>query len=326
MAGDGARTLAGKNVVLTGTLPTLTRDEAKVLLETAGAKIGGSVSRSTHFVVAGADAGSKLAKAEELGVVVLDEAGMLDLLGDADAAAASAASQRQAAQALLRGAQPEASRSTHPTSAAIRERRTDRACAQLLGLIAGVTADGHLHDLEIQFLRTWLAEKQGDGEQHWLLAQVATHIDHILADGVITDAERAELLAALKEAGGTDFAETGSVTAEALAFPADDCEVVFSGNTFCLTGKFHHGSRSDCEAATAAAGGLCVGNVTRSARYLVIGEAGATVSWKHASYGTKIDSAMKLKEDGHPIRIVGESVWVAALEAAAKLAATTATA
>ncbi|KVE27359.1 aromatic ring-opening dioxygenase LigA [Burkholderia singularis] len=72
--------LAGKTVVLTGTLPTLTRDGAKALLEAAGAKVTGSVSKKTDYVVAGADAGSKLAKAEELGVPVLDEAGMQKLL------------------------------------------------------------------------------------------------------------------------------------------------------------------------------------------------------------------------------------------------------
>jgi len=72
--------LAGMTIVLTGTLPTMGRDEAKDLLEAAGAKVSGSVSKKTHYVVAGADAGSKLAKAEELGVTVLDEAGMLQLL------------------------------------------------------------------------------------------------------------------------------------------------------------------------------------------------------------------------------------------------------
>ena len=72
--------LAGKTVVLTGTLPTLGRDQAKELLEAAGAKVAGSVSKKTSYVVAGADAGSKLAKAEELGVPVLDEAGLLALL------------------------------------------------------------------------------------------------------------------------------------------------------------------------------------------------------------------------------------------------------
>lgn len=72
--------LAGKTVVLTGTLPTMGRDEAKELLEAAGAKVSGSVSKKTSYVVAGAEAGSKLTKAQELGVPVLDEAGMLALL------------------------------------------------------------------------------------------------------------------------------------------------------------------------------------------------------------------------------------------------------
>jgi DNA ligase (NAD+) len=72
--------LAGKTVVLTGTLPNLTRDDAKAMLEAAGAKVSGSVSKKTDYVVAGEEAGSKLAKAEELGVKVLDEAGMLALL------------------------------------------------------------------------------------------------------------------------------------------------------------------------------------------------------------------------------------------------------
>ena len=72
--------LAGKTIVLTGTLPTLSRDEAKDLLEAAGAKVAGSVSKKTDYVIAGAEAGSKLDKARELGVTVLDEDGLRALL------------------------------------------------------------------------------------------------------------------------------------------------------------------------------------------------------------------------------------------------------
>jgi DNA ligase (NAD+) len=75
--------LAGQTVVLTGTLPTLTRDQAKAMLEAAGAKVAGSVSKKTAYVVAGAEAGSKLDKARKLGVTVLDEAGLLALLSHA---------------------------------------------------------------------------------------------------------------------------------------------------------------------------------------------------------------------------------------------------
>ncbi len=80
-AAAAPRPLAGKTVVLTGTLPTLSRDEAKDLLEAAGAKVAGSVSRKTDYVVAGAEAGSKLEKAQALGVPVLDEDGLRQLLG-----------------------------------------------------------------------------------------------------------------------------------------------------------------------------------------------------------------------------------------------------
>src|SRR5690606_6004205 len=72
--------LLGKTFVLTGTFPTLKREDAKEMLEAAGAKVAGSVSKKTDYVVAGADAGSKLDKARELGVTVLNEDEWLALL------------------------------------------------------------------------------------------------------------------------------------------------------------------------------------------------------------------------------------------------------
>ncbi len=82
-ADESPRPLAGKTLVLTGTLPTLGREEAKALIEAAGGKVSGSVSKKTHYVVAGEEAGSKLDRARELGVAVLDEAGLRELLDGA---------------------------------------------------------------------------------------------------------------------------------------------------------------------------------------------------------------------------------------------------
>lgn len=77
---QGKNALSGKTFVLTGTLPTLSRDEAAAMIEAEGGKVAGSVSKKTGYVVAGEEAGSKLAKAQELGIPVIDEAGLFRLL------------------------------------------------------------------------------------------------------------------------------------------------------------------------------------------------------------------------------------------------------
>jgi DNA ligase (NAD+) len=77
----GEGPLAGQTFVLTGTLPELTREQATERIIAAGGRVTGSVSKKTSYVVAGESAGSKLANAERLGVPVLDEAGLLALLG-----------------------------------------------------------------------------------------------------------------------------------------------------------------------------------------------------------------------------------------------------
>ena len=72
--------IAGKTFVLTGTLPAMTRDDAKARIEAKGGKVAGSVSKKTDFIVAGAEAGAKLDKARELGVIILDQTRLMELL------------------------------------------------------------------------------------------------------------------------------------------------------------------------------------------------------------------------------------------------------
>ena len=102
--------LAGKTFVLTGTLPTLARDDAKALIEAAGGKVAGSVSKKTDYVVAGDEAGSKLDKARELGVAVIDEAALRAMLANTMTNAHCSASTSAAPRSKL----PR----SHPTTAA----------------------------------------------------------------------------------------------------------------------------------------------------------------------------------------------------------------
>ena len=80
--GAPAGSLSGRIFVLTGTLPSLSREDAKAMIEARGGKVSGSVSKKTDYVVAGAEAGSKLARAEELGVAILDESQLRTMLAD----------------------------------------------------------------------------------------------------------------------------------------------------------------------------------------------------------------------------------------------------
>jgi DNA ligase (NAD+) len=80
----GTGPLSGSTLVLTGTLPSLSRSAAQALIEAAGGKVSSAVSKKTSYVVAGEEAGSKLAKAEALGVPVLDEEGLKQLLAPSD--------------------------------------------------------------------------------------------------------------------------------------------------------------------------------------------------------------------------------------------------
>ena len=79
-AGPKADKLAGLTFVLTGTLPTMSRDEASALIKANGGKVSGSVSKKTSYLVAGEDAGSKLTKAKELGIVIIDETKLLEMI------------------------------------------------------------------------------------------------------------------------------------------------------------------------------------------------------------------------------------------------------
>lgn len=191
----------------------------------------------------------------------------------------------------------------------IAARALDRAMGQLLGIVTGVVADGELTDKEVLFLRTWLTE-QAEVAAVWPGRAIAEAVSLALADGVISQEERAHLIEVLQQLVGVDFAETGAVSPEAPSVPVtDEITVDLVNAGVCHTGEFLFGTRAAVERATLKAGGMPLDNVTRRTDFLVIGTR-VSPYWAQTTYGRKIERAVELREAGSGIEIISERRWL----------------
>lgn len=204
---------------------------------------------------------------------------------------------------------------TDPAALRVLQRRQlSRSVEVLLGMVTGILADSQLHDLEVKLLRSWLADNP-EIASTWPGCSVAKAIELVLADGVISDAERAHLLEVLQQLAISDFSETGSAGAEVIGLPYDDeAPLVLRGVGVCHTGEFLHGTRAACERLTESVGGIPQSTVTRKTTFLVVGT-NVSPNWAQTSYGRKIEQAMQLKTQGTSIYIVPERHWLAAMTA-----------
>lgn len=195
---------------------------------------------------------------------------------------------------------------------AMERRKNNRAIELLLGMVTGITADEHLHDLEIKLLRAWLAENDYAANV-WPGSIIAQRIEQVLADGVITDEERAHLLATLQSMSAIDFAATGCAAPQVADLPLqDEGHIDLRDQRICLTGEFIYGTRASCEKLSLAHGAIPVPSVSRKVSFLVVGT-NVSPQWAHTSYGRKIEYAMELRQEGHPIRVISERRWTEVL-------------
>lgn len=195
---------------------------------------------------------------------------------------------------------------------AMGNRALTRASQVLNGIVAGILADGQLHDLEVTMLRTWLAQN-ADVTTTWPGNAIARLIDEVLHDGVIDEPERAHLVETLQQVCSHDFAATGSAAAEVGNLPFDeDSPIDLRDRTVCHTGEFIYGTRKACEALTIKAGGSPVSTVSRKLGFLVVGSH-VSPHWITESYGRKIMQAIELRDQGAPIAIVREQRWLESL-------------
>lgn len=209
---------------------------------------------------------------------------------------------------------------TYAATVAAKKRLMTKATLMLLGICTGLVADGKLTDSEIHFLGHWLKDNLEVIDQ-WPANVIADRIKAIMADGIITEAERADLLETLKQLTGNDFVETGlaspeaSAPAELVGVTFDAIDIEFTGRVFCCTGKFIHGTRNACHRDIEALGGSVSDSLTMQVNYLVIG-ALTQPDWAYQTYGRKIERAAILRKQGGKPKIISESAWSAAMRSA----------
>ena len=179
----------------------------------------------------------------------------------------------------------------------------------LYGLCSGLLADQKLTDEEIIFLDTWLKE-HSDICKDFPANVISSRVRDVLADGIITEEERADLYETISKMLGGTLEDTGVVDGLATRLPVDEVDrIEIPGRRFCFTGKFVYGPRSKCERAVIEMGGEVLKNITAKLDYLVIGTF-ASRDWAHTSHGRKIEKALEYKEKGRKIFIVAEETWV----------------
>lgn len=188
------------------------------------------------------------------------------------------------------------------------DRLETRQIDELIGLARGLIADGVINQAEVEFLQKWLAANRSVID-HPVLKCLYDRTRAILADGILDEAEKAELFDTLHKFTNGNFELGEALKATTLPLCNPPPHLSFQGLTYCFTGTFNYGQRKHCEKAIADRGGFTSKNPTRSTDVLVVGIY-ATESWKHSSFGNKIALAAEMREAGARISIVSEEHWV----------------
>lgn len=184
----------------------------------------------------------------------------------------------------------------------------DRQVDTLIGLSKGLIADGKINQQEAEVLLTWLIQNSLNTKNpliHNLLNKVAA----MLEDGILDNDESNDLFATMQQFAGESSAvgELAKTTSLPVCNPPP--EVIFNGKTFLFTGTCAFGTRSECQNATRSLGGQIANNVTKDVSYLVLGTY-VTDSWKHETFGRKIEKATQYRDEGLPISIITENHWL----------------
>lgn len=189
--------------------------------------------------------------------------------------------------------------------------RIDRRSADMLvGMAAGIVADGVVTQDEATFLRQWMDSQLAHLEDP-VINLLYQRISLMLQDGVLDPEESAELLDTLRAFTGLAAASPAQqpyTATNSLPLNQPEPSIAWDGRVFVFTGTMAFGPRKECERLVRERGGAIGSGVNKKVDYLVIGSIGND-QWLHSSYGTKIIRAVELRDEGASIAIVSEDLW-----------------
>lgn len=190
------------------------------------------------------------------------------------------------------------------------DRLVEREINELTGLCKGALLDGFVSQMEADGIYAWL-----NANVHcldtWPASVLYERLHAMLGDGVLDEAEQSELLGLLLNIAQPPTEDGATLSALPIDMPPPSISI--AGHSFCFTGIFDFGSRTQCHEAVIANGGIAVDSITKKLHYLVIGTIGSEF-WKHSTFGTKIARAVDYRDHGAPLIIVSESHWVGHLK------------
>jgi hypothetical protein len=196
-------------------------------------------------------------------------------------------------------------------------RRMDSRTDELIGLCRGVLADGVLVQREAEYVLDWLT-RNPPVLKTYLGRELEKGLTTALSDGELSpDEEERVVDLLLKVVGGTPQKSRDASFSSDLPLDQPPPVINFHQRVFSFTGKFHFGSRDACEDAVLQLGAEIRRQPTRDTHYLVIGEIGSR-DWIHSCMGRKIESAIRLRESGCAIKLVGEGSWGSAMKDASR--------
>lgn len=179
---------------------------------------------------------------------------------------------------------------------------------EFLGLISGIVADDQINEDEFSYLVKWI-QQHNDLVEDPTIRNVITKLIEFTELESTSPADDESLLAFLKETAGIRFLETGSTDTHPMDHIADDIDFMdHSGASVCFTGVFNTGSRKEIEAIATKLGAITRKDPSKSIDYVIIGSQ-VSPDWKHTSFGRKIQKAIELRENGHPLIILTERQW-----------------